>query len=157
AREACVRWGRHRHHGPHGPRRWRMWRAARRLQTRMFLWFLVALVVAFGVHAGSLWMQMQQRDETPSVLHIATRAISAKAAREWDDPAALDRYLAHVRDPVGLDMHVQRDLSALPHMKNLRGGSVTFDGHGGAFVPVLKDGELVGALEFEAGRPPRRP
>jgi signal transduction histidine kinase len=131
-----------------------MWRSARRLQTRLFLWFLVALGVGFGsMHfVGS----MQDRsDSPPTAMHVASKTIGQRATKLWDDPAALEKYLGDVRETVGLDMRVRRDVDALPRTHG-RGGVVTFDGKGGGFVPIVKDGTLVGALEFEAGHLPRR-
>ncbi len=124
----------------------------RRLQTRLFVWFLAAILTAFAASAITLWV-MRSAESTPSAPSIATRAIASRVARDWDDPAACDRYVARVHELIGLDVRVRRDLEHLPHRMALKSGVVTFDAHGEGFVPVERNGELLGAVEFAAGGP----
>ncbi len=157
--------GRHHHHHQHQHQqdhdqdeleRWRRrWlrRAprVRRLQARLFFWFLTAIVVAFVASTTSFWAM--RGAETPTAITMASRHIAGRLARDWDDPEACDRDLERVRDLVGLELHLRRDVEALPHRgaMELHAGSVTFGPHGEAFIPVVRDGTLLGALEIDGG------
>jgi signal transduction histidine kinase len=121
----------------------------KRLQARLFFWFLTAIVAAFGAAMLAAWATREA--EGPSSPNVATRAIASHLAREWDDPRACEAYIARVHDLIGLDVHLRRDLDGLPQRMALRRGAVTFGSHGEGFIPVVRDGELVGALEFDAG------
>jgi signal transduction histidine kinase len=124
----------------------------RRLQARLFFWFLTAIVAALGAAMLVGWA-MRTGEGSPSAPNVATRAIANHLARDWDDPQACDAYVARVRDLIGLDVHLRRDLDRLPHLAS-RGGTVTFGAHGEGFIPVVRDGEIVGAVEFDAGMSP---
>ena len=147
----------HEHHdwhsapGPHWARhRWlRRTPRVQRLQARLFFWFLAAIVAAFGAATTTAWVMRSA--EPASAPNLATRAIAGHLARDWDDPKACEAYVARVRDLIGIDVRVRRDVENLPHRMGLKGGAVTFGAHGEGFVPVVRDGELVGALEFDAG------
>lgn len=149
-----MRWHDHRgrHHGPpHGWRpRWGARPRLRRLQTRLFVWFLAAILAAVGASMVALWA-MRTGEEAPSTASIATRAITNRVARDWDDPEACDRYVARVHELIGLDVRLRRDVEHLPHRMAMRNGVVTFDAHGLGFLPVIRDGELVGAVEIDSG------
>lgn len=147
------RW-RHPHDGhPHGHHRWiRRTPRVRRLQARLFFWFLAAIVAAFGAAMMAAWAMRVA--EAPTAPSVATRAIAGHLARDWDDPQACETYVAHVRDLIGLDVRLRRDLDHLPHKMGLKMGVVTFGAHGEGFIPVVRDGELVGAVQFDAGIPP---
>ncbi len=102
-------------------RRW-MRRAprVRRLQARLFFWFLAAIFAAFLAAMLSSWLL--RGAETSSPPAVATRAIAGRLAREWDDPQACDAYVARVRELIGLDVRLRRDIDALPHRMSLHGG-----------------------------------
>ncbi|MGO9708007.1 MAG: sensor histidine kinase [Polyangiaceae bacterium] len=147
--------GHHRHHWhEHGPRYWMLRRTprVRRLQARLFFWFLTAIVAAFGAAMFTAWATRSA--ESPSAPTVATRAIASHLARDWDDPEACEVYVTRVRDLIGLDVHLRRDLDRLPHRMALRGGAVTFGPHGEGFIPVVREGELLGAVEFDTGVSP---
>jgi two-component system, OmpR family, sensor kinase len=149
--------GWHHHHGEshrHWHYYWKLRRSprVRRLQARLFFWFLAAIVAAAGTAMLTAWAM--RTTEAPGSRNVATRAIASHLAREWDDPQACEAYLARVRDVIGLDFHLRRDVSGLPHRMTLRGGAVTFGAHGEGFIPVVRDGELVGAVEFDAEAAP---
>lgn len=158
------RW-RHRHGGGpgweawqagHGGRDWHRWMhhrpRIRRLQARLFFWFSTAIVTALFAGAVTLWTIHAAEPQRASTL--ATRTMADRLAREWDDPEQCDRYVAHVHDLIGLDVRLRRDVHSLPHRLALRGGIVTFGPRGEAFLPVIRNGELVGAVEFDASGGP---
>jgi signal transduction histidine kinase len=122
----------------------------RRLQTRLFVWFLAAILTAFGASMFTLWV-MRPGDEAPSAMSVASRAITNRLARDWDDPEACDRYVARVHDVIGLDVRLRRDVEHLPYRTAMKRGAVTFDAHGFGFIPVVREGELVGAVEIDSG------
>jgi len=121
----------------------------RRLQTRLFVWFLAAILTAFAASGATLWLMRSA--ESPSAPSVATRAIASRVARDWDDPEACDRYVARVHELIGLDVRIRRDVENLPQRMALKSGVLTFDARGEGFVPVERNGELLGAVEFDAG------
>jgi two-component system OmpR family sensor kinase len=124
----------------------------RRLQARLFFWFLTAIVAATGAAMAAAWAMRVA--EAPTAPTVATRAIAGHLARDWDDPKACDAYVARVHDVLGLDVRLRRDLDHLPHKLGLRMGAVTFGPHGEGFLPIVRDGVLVGAVQFEAAMIP---
>ncbi len=131
---------------------WRPTPRVRRLQARLFFWFLTAIIAAFGAAMLAAWAM--RGAEGPSSPNVATRAIANHLAREWDDPAACDAYVARVHELIGLDVRLRRDVDHLPHHMAMRGGAVTFGPRGEGFIPIVREGELVGAVELDAGGPP---
>jgi signal transduction histidine kinase len=119
----------------------------RRLQARLFFWFLTAIIAAFGAAMLAAWVT--RSTETPSAPTVATRAIANHLARDWDDPQACEAYVARVRDLIGINVRLRRDVDHLTHRIGLKEGTVTFGPHGEGFIPVVRDGELVGAVELE--------
>ena len=124
----------------------------RRLQARLFFWFVTAIVAAAGAAMMAAWAMRVA--EAPTAPSVATRAIAGHLARDWDDPKACEAYVARVHDVLGLDVRLRRDVDHLPHKLGLRMGAVTFGPHGEGFLPIVRDGELVGAVQFEAAMTP---
>ncbi len=124
----------------------------RRLQARLFFWFLTAIAAAFSAAMLAAWAM--RGAEPSSSPNVPTRAIASHLAREWDDPQACDAYIARVHELIGLDVHLRRDIDHLPHRLSMRNGAVAFGPRGEGFIPVVRDGELLGALEFDTGIPP---
>ena len=130
-------------------RRWLRTPRVRRLQARLFFWFLAAIFIAAGAAVvTSLGVRYFEPSSGPNV---ATRAIANHLAREWDDPAACEAYVAHVRDLLGIDLRLRRDVEDLPHRAPLGWGAMSMGHHGEAFIPVIRDGALLGALEIKMG------
>src|SRR5271168_1136510 len=77
----------------------------RRLQARLFFWFLAAILAAFGAAMGTA--SVMRSAEPPSAPNLATRAIATHLARDWNDQEACDAYVARVRDLIGLDVRVR--------------------------------------------------
>ena len=78
----------------------RMRRGRRRLQARLLLWFIGAILLAVGASMLTTWLT---KDETsgdyPS--RVVSRHVQQKVARLWDEPAACDAYVARGVGKVG--------------------------------------------------------
>jgi signal transduction histidine kinase len=129
--------------------------SSRRLQTRLFLWFLVAIGVAFGTVHLTVWLEQQGNDQPPPSMHVMASTIAKHAAATWDDAAALDRYVAQVRDDVGLELRVLRDPSAVPARR--AHGPLLPDPRGGLLIPVKRGDVVLGAIELGSRKPWRPP
>lgn len=121
-----------------------------RLQARLLVWFLAAIVLAIGASVLTTYLTSDDRD-TPT--RVVSRHVQHQLARIWDDPVATDRYVADLRETTGLDMRVRRDASMFAG-RHPRGqsGMVFIDGI--AYVPVSRQGNVIGALEIRTGAPP---
>lgn len=131
---------------PHGPRG----RQLGRLQARLLVWFLAAIVLAIGASILTTYLTSDDRD-TPT--RVVSRHVQHQLARMWDDPVATERYVADLRETTGLDMRVRRDATMFVG-RHPRGqsGMVFIDGV--AYVPVSRGGTVIGALEIRTGAPP---
>jgi signal transduction histidine kinase len=141
--------------GP-GPRdaspRWRptfRGRRLRRLQVRLLGWFLGAIVLAIGASVLTTVLTASDND-TPT--RVVSKHVQHRLARTWDDPVATEKYVAELRETTGLDMRVRRDPTLFAGRRP-RGGSGMIFEDGVAYVPVVKGGEIVGALELRTGTP----
>ncbi len=124
-------------------------RRFRRLQARLLLWFLGAIILAIG--ASILTTVLTASDnETPT--RVVSRHVQRKLARDWDDPVATDKYVAELRETTGLDMRVRRDPTLFTG-RQARGGTGMIFEDGVAYVPVIRGGVTVGALELRTGSP----
>jgi two-component system OmpR family sensor kinase len=132
------------------PRR-RGWSA--RLKTRLLLWFLAAIVLAFAVSSMTLGLTRPEGSENPT--QVVAKRVQTKLSKDWNDPAACNRYVNELRDATGLDFDLVRDVNKLPNRsRRHRGGGMTFE-DGIAYVPIVRDGNVVGALALHSsGGPP---
>lgn len=113
------------------------------------MWFLGAIVLAIG--AVVLTAVLTSSDnETPT--RVVSRHVQRQLAKNWDDHAATDKYVAELRETTGLDMRVRRDPNLFP-ARRFRGGNGMIFEDGIAYVPVVKNGAIVGALELRTGTP----
>lgn len=122
----------------------------RRLQVRLLTWFLAAIVLAIAASVAVTVITSEDQGETPS--RVVSRHVQRKVARLWDDPAATDAYVAELRETTGLDIRVKRDASVFGRHRARPGGMVFEDGV--AYVPIVKGGRTVGALELRTGAQP---
>lgn len=135
----------HRHR--YGPR-------LRRLKTRLFLWFLGAIVMAIASSSAVVYLTRPEQSEGP--VRVVSRTVAARLSREWNDPRACEVYVEHLRESTGLELKLLRDPAALPlHVakKGARGGPVAFTRDGRGFIPIVREGVIVGAVEFDTGSP----
>ncbi len=120
-----------------------------RLKTRLLLWFLSAIVLAFVV--SSITVAATRPDGAENPTQVVSKRVQGRLSRDWNDPAACARYVEQLREVTGLDFRLVRDPGVLqkrPH-RPARGG-VVFD-EGVAYVPVMKNGAVVGALALHSG------
>jgi signal transduction histidine kinase len=130
-----------------------MHRRHRTLRSRLFLWFLVAIVLAMGTSALVVFTT---RPEPVTGVESVARNISGRLASVWDDPIAGQVYLGEVRDVTGFDARVWREPRELPRSVRRgadRGTLVVPFGAQHFFVPVMRGAELLGALELERAGP----
>jgi len=121
----------------------------RTLRSRLFSWFVGAILLA--LLTGSL-VAFTTRPETGSGAEAMARNVGAHLASIWDDPGAVAAYVAEVRDVTGFDAQLVRDSHRLtPHMRRAaeRGAALLPDGPAHVYVPILRSGALVGALEID--------
>src|SRR5579863_1426605 len=129
---------------------------ARPLSSRLFRWFSLAIFLA--IVTSALIVGTTRPDAGSSVESVA-RHISARLADDWDDPVALGAYVDQVHDVTGFDVRLVRDPHRLPqHVHRLaeHGGALAPASGERTFVPVIRGGVLVGALEMNrwtAARP----
>jgi signal transduction histidine kinase len=128
-------------------------RRHRTLRSRLFLWFLVAILLAMGTSALVVFTT---RPEPVTGVESVARNISGRLAGVWEDPAAGQAYLAEVRDVTGFDARIWREPRELPRSVRRgadRGNLVVPFGAQHFFVPVTRGAELLGALELERAGP----
>jgi two-component system OmpR family sensor kinase len=123
-------------------------RGARTLRSRLFSWFFGAILLAMGTSAVVVGMT---RPEGTSGVESAARHIASRLAGVWDDDAATRAYLDEVRDVTGFDVRLVRDPRMLPvhvHRHAERGAALAPAASDRVFVPIVRAGTLVGALEM---------
>jgi signal transduction histidine kinase len=135
----------------HSSPRWRprfRGRRLRRLQVRLLGWFLGAIVLATG---ASVLVASLTSGESDTPTRVVSRHVQHRLARTWDDPIATDKYVAELRETTGLDVRVRRDPDLFPPGRRNRGANGMIFEDGVAYVPVMKNGAIVGALELRTG------
>jgi two-component system, OmpR family, sensor kinase len=121
---------------------------ARTLSSRLFSWFFGAILLA--IVTSALVVGTTRGEPVGGVDSIA-RHMGSRLAADWDDPEAVRRYVDQVRDVTGLDVLLVRDARRLPpHVHHVaeRGGSLAPGALERVFIPVVRDGKLIGALEM---------
>jgi two-component system, OmpR family, sensor kinase len=135
--------------GPPRPLRRERRRGLRGLQSRLLFWFLGAILLAIAASAGTTLLTHEDSNDAPT--RVVSRHVQQRVARTWDDAAATDAYIAELRDTTGLDIRLRRD-PAVFHDRRPRPGGMIFE-DGVAYVPIVKRGQIVGALELRTGSP----
>lgn len=125
-------------------------RRHRRLQARLLLWFLGAILVAISASVALTWLTTTDTTDVPG--RVVSRHVQNRLARLWDDPVATQKYVDQLKDNTGLDFKVRREPPKLPARKNGRPDAMVFE-DGVALFPVVKNGNVVGALELRTDRP----
>jgi two-component system OmpR family sensor kinase len=123
-------------------------RRPRTLRSRLFSWFFGAILLAI---VTSALVVGTTRPEGTSGVEAAARHIASRLASDWDDDDALRSYVDEVRDVTGFDVRLVRDAAKLPshvHRLAAHGGALAPAASDRVFVPVVRDGTLVGALEM---------
>ncbi len=123
-------------------------RAFGRLQFRLLAWFLGAIVLALAA-SGLTTLLTSSESENPT--RIVSRHVIHRAAKVWDDPVATEAYLARLREDTGLDIRARRDLTSFESRRGrMRPNGVFFE-DGMTYVPVVRNGAMIGALELRSG------
>jgi signal transduction histidine kinase len=122
----------------------------RGLQARLLFWFLGAITLALAASIGVALLTSVDSSEGP--VRVFSHHVQQRVARSWDDPAATDRYVADLRETTGLDIRVRRDPRIFEE-RPLRPGAGMIFQDGIAYVPVMRHGQIVGALELRTGAP----
>ncbi|HSY21751.1 MAG TPA: ATP-binding protein [Polyangiaceae bacterium] len=123
-------------------------RAYRTLRSRLFSWFVGAILLA--IVTGSL-VGLTTRPEPLSGAEAMARHLGDRFAHVWDDADATREYAEEVRDVTGFDAEVVRDPHRLPARVRRtadRGGAFALEGPVHLFIPVVRGGVLVGAVEM---------
>ncbi len=122
------------------------------LRTRLFAWLIAAIVAGMGASTVAWMLLRSELDSGP--LRTMSRALGAQVADRWDDPAAVDASIERAHTELGVDIKLRRDVSALPPGVATH-KTVYFDSDV-AYVPIVRDGHVVGAIQFPAEAPPGR-
>lgn len=126
-------------------------RRFRRLQGRLLLWFLAAIILAIGASAVTTFLTSSGESDQPA--RVVSRHVQQRLARSWDDPVATEAYVAELRDTTGLDIRVRRDQGVFDKLgRRARPGTMVLQ-DGVAYVPVVRGGEIVGAIELRGAFP----
>ena len=98
--------------GPHERPRWRprpRGRRLRRLQARLLLWFLGAIVLAIGASVLTTVLTASDNESADARRLASTCSTASRAPGTIPSPPT--RYVAELRETTGLDMRVRRDPS----------------------------------------------
>jgi two-component system, OmpR family, sensor kinase len=122
-------------------------RRPKRLHSLIFFWLVGAIILA-TIASGLAVTLVRDHDAHPA--SVVSRNVQGRLSRIWDDQAAVDAYVAQLREDTGLALKVHRNPDGLPARLRVRParGIVVFDGSAG-YIPVVQRGTLVGALEVQ--------
>jgi two-component system OmpR family sensor kinase len=123
-----------------------------KLRTRILLWFLGAIVLA--AVASSVTVAFTRPPLSGTSGQVMARTMASRLARMWDEPESCEAYVAEMREITGVDFKLRRDPENIPRSvlrTARRGGSMAVKDPQGTFIPVVRHGEVVGAVQFEAG------
>ena len=123
-------------------------RGPRTLRSRLFSWFFGAILLA--IITSAVVVGTTRTDSGSGVEATAATHMAGRLARDWDDPGIERAYLEEIRDVTGLEARLVRDARRVPaHVRRVadHGGTLA-PGADRVFVPVVRDGTLLGALEM---------
>ncbi len=124
-------------------------RRPRTLRSRLFFWFVGAILLAI---LTTVLVAGTTRPEAVTGAEAMAHNVAARLASDWEDPEAARAYVAEVRDVTGFDVRLVRDPHKLPprvHAAARHGATIVPENPQHIFVPVVRDGQLAGALEME--------
>lgn len=124
-------------------------RRPRTLRSRLFLWFVGAILLAIFT---TVLVAGTTRPEAVTGAEAMARNVATRLSSDWEDPEAARAYVAEVRDVTGFDVRLVRDPHKLPprvHAAARHGAAIVPENPQHIFVPVVRDGQLAGALEME--------
>jgi signal transduction histidine kinase len=121
----------------------------RTVRTRLFLWFLGAIVLAV---AAGVAIVGYARPEAATGGEVVARTVGQRLAEVWDDHRATDAYLEQVREVTGFELQLHRGPRGLPpavRTAPLRKQVLVSAGPEQVWVPVVRGDQVVGALRME--------
>ncbi|WP_394825829.1 ATP-binding protein [Pendulispora albinea] len=127
-----------------------------RLKTRLFLWFLAAIVIAVVTSSITVAIMRPEPARPPS--GMMARTLAARLEAIWDDPKAAEAYLAEMRELSGYAFELRRDPRAIPpsaHRMRRSPGIFLFD-DGVGYIPIGRRENVLGAVTFPTGAPRMR-
>ena len=120
-----------------------------RLKTRLFLWFLAAIV--FASVSSSVTVAIMHPEPTRMPSGMMARSIASRLETVWDDAQASEAYIAEMRELSGYSFELRRDAHAIPetaHHGPRARGPFLFDDNRNGYIPITRHGEVVGAVSF---------
>ncbi len=123
-------------------------RRPRTLRSRLFSWFFGAILLAM---IASALVVGSTRTEASSGVESVAQHIASRLATDWDDMEAVRAYVNEVRDVTGFDVRLVSDAERVPgHVRRVadRGGALAPGSGDRIFIPVVRGGALLGALEM---------
>jgi two-component system OmpR family sensor kinase len=124
-------------------------RRPRTLRSRLFSWFVGAILLAITTTA---LVASRTRPESVLGLEAMARHIADRLTRDWDDPEATRAYVSEVRDVTGFEVRLVRDPEHLGgRVRRVvdEGGVWVAQGPQHVLIPVTHHGTLSGALEID--------
>lgn len=124
--------------------------APRPLRTRLLVWFLGAILLAFA--SSGLAVGCSRPESFTTGADVLARNVATNLAAVWDDAKATDAFVDDVRRVTGFEVRLVHDPGKLPpvvHRVARRGGPFAPAGPELVYVPVVRGGQLVGALEMQ--------
>jgi signal transduction histidine kinase len=124
-------------------------RGPRTLRSRIFSWFVGAILLAI---LTSALVATHTRPESVVGAEAAARNIGARLSALWGDPDAATAFAGQVRDVTGFETRLIRDPRRVgPRVRRQgeRGVGLVVQGPQRVAIPVVRGGEVVGALEIE--------
>jgi signal transduction histidine kinase len=124
-------------------------RGPRTLRSRLFSWFVGAILLAI---LTSALVATHTRPESVVGAEAAARNIGTRLSALWSDPEAAAAFAGQVRDVTGFETRLVRDPRRVgPRVRRQgeRGVALVVQGSQRVAIPVVRGGEVVGALEIE--------
>jgi two-component system OmpR family sensor kinase len=121
----------------------------RTLRSRIFFWFVGVILLAIGT---TVLVGLVVRPDPVTGAAAIARNVGTRLGETWDDPVARSAYLSEVRDVTGFEVRLIRDPTKLPwrvHLAVVHGQSIVPENPHHIYVPVVRGGTLIGALEME--------
>jgi two-component system OmpR family sensor kinase len=122
---------------------------SRTLRSRILAWFVGAILLAI---LTSAMVGLSTRPDSVTGAEAMARNVGTRMADTWDDEAARQAYVAEVRDVTGFEVRLVRDPRRLPpkvHHAAAHGIAIVPENAQHIFIPVVRGGQLVGAVEME--------
>ena len=121
----------------------------RTLRSRLFLWFLGAIVLAVGTSALVVGVA---RPEAATGGEVLAHTVGAHLVEVWEDPKATEIYLEEIREVTGFDVTLHRGMKGVPpavRAAGLKGVALVPAGPDKVWVPIVRGEQVIGALHME--------